>query len=384
MKKILLTLCCSLVLIFTVPAQWTQLTTGLTGELEAVHMHDVNTIIVGTAVGISTSTDAGTTWNNILLGEITSLSFVSSTTGYAAGDNGVVYKTADGGFTWNLLTTGTSTKLRALHFYNENIGAAAGESGVIIVTNNGGATWTSPSSGTSVRLMSVFFNTSTTGYIGGRDGVLRKTTDSGNTWTTVNAGLTEDISSIFFVDANTGFMAEEEILRKTTDGGNTWNPLTTGNANEINDIYFLSSNEGYAVGAFGTILKTLDGGATWNPENSPTINELESVHFYNPDNGFAVGNLGTVLKFYTATGVDERNTSEFKLFPNPSRDYFIIKSEKQGPVVVEITDIIGKSMAVINTQFNQNIRHGLKDSGFYIVKITAGNEKPVFKRLKVN
>lgn len=384
MKNLLLMLCCKLVMVLTVSAQWTQIGTGMTGELEAVHMLNANTVIVATGVGISTSNDGGSTWVNTPLGEITSLSFVSSTIGYAAGDNGVVYKTTDGGNTWNLLNTGTTTKMRAVHFYNENIGAAVGELGAIIVTANGGTSWNSVSSGTSVRLMSVFFNTATTGFAGGRDGVLRKTTDGGNTWTAVNAGLSDDITSIFFVDANTGFMAEEENLLKTTDGGNTWTPLVTGNANEINDIYFLNHNEGYVVGAFGTIFKTLDGGATWNAENSPTINELEGVHFYNPDNGFAVGNLGTVLKFSTTTGIPDLKASEYNLYPNPSSDYFIIKSEKQGLVKVEIMDILGKRMAMIETTLNQTVKHGLKEPGIYMVKLTTGNDKPVFKRLKVN
>lgn len=368
----------------TVFCQWSQLTTSLTGEIEAVHLHDVNTIIVATGTGIATSVNGGTSWNSIPLGEITDLSFVSNSIGYASGDNGVVYKTTDGGFNWTLLQTGTTTKMRSVHFYNENIGAAAGESGAIIVTNDGGATWSTPSSGTSVRLLTVFFSSASTGFIGGRDGVLLKTTDSGNTWTTVNAGLSNDVSSVFFVDASTGFMAEEEIMYKTTDGGNTWNSIPTGNNNEINAIYFLNNNEGYAVGDLGTIIKTLDGGNTWNPENSPTINELDGVHFYNGDNGFAVGDLGTILKFSTTTGLVELNSSRVALYPNPSRDYFIIQSDKQGKIEIEISDILGKRMAVINTEFNQIVRHGLKDAGIYIVKITAGNEKPVFKRLKVN
>src|SRR5690606_4301142 len=95
------------------------------------------------------SADGGETWNNALLIDSTehdfnALSMVSSTTGYAAGEDHIVYKTTDGGETWFAVTQPavSSTDLETIFFLDENTGYTFGGSGLGYKTTDGGSSWT--------------------------------------------------------------------------------------------------------------------------------------------------------------------------------------------------------------------------------------------------
>ena len=76
--------------------------------------------------------------------------FVDTQTGYAVGAHGSILKTADGGRSWRILTSGTSGSLQSVCFLTDQIGWVAGrdvipfagiDSGVLFFTDNGGETW---------------------------------------------------------------------------------------------------------------------------------------------------------------------------------------------------------------------------------------------------
>lgn len=70
---------------------------------------------------------------------INDMTFVSSDTGYAAANSGVIYKTTDGGFTWTTLSNGTLTaqNLNSVSFVDSTTGYFAGNSGALITYFNG-------------------------------------------------------------------------------------------------------------------------------------------------------------------------------------------------------------------------------------------------------
>ena len=76
--------------------------------------------------------------------------FVDANEGWAAGDDGVVWHTIDGGRNWERQPTGVRASLRAVHFLNpytgwvagrEELPFAGGSSGVLLFTKDGGLRW---------------------------------------------------------------------------------------------------------------------------------------------------------------------------------------------------------------------------------------------------
>src|SRR5437588_6310689 len=76
--------------------------------------------------------------------------FVDANEGWAAGDEGVVWHTIDGGQNWERQPTGVRASLRSVHFLNPYIGWIAGReerphgegsAGVLLFTRDGGMKW---------------------------------------------------------------------------------------------------------------------------------------------------------------------------------------------------------------------------------------------------
>jgi photosystem II stability/assembly factor-like uncharacterized protein len=66
------------------------------------------------------------------------ISAPSTNTIYVCGDGGVLFKSTNGGDTWNSFTGLTSRSLKAIFFFDVNHGFAVGDSGTILHTDNGG------------------------------------------------------------------------------------------------------------------------------------------------------------------------------------------------------------------------------------------------------
>ncbi len=75
--------------------------------------------------------------------------FIDAREGWAAGDDGVVWHSIDGGKEWERQSTGVRASLRSIHFLNAYVGWIAGReelpggqsAGVLLFTNNGGLKW---------------------------------------------------------------------------------------------------------------------------------------------------------------------------------------------------------------------------------------------------
>jgi len=88
------------------------------------------------------TTDGGLTWIITSLPEqIHSICFPGRLTGYAVGTEGAIYKTVDGGESWNPMVSGTSEYLTSVAFSNVNRGFALGYEGFVLTTADGGLTW---------------------------------------------------------------------------------------------------------------------------------------------------------------------------------------------------------------------------------------------------
>ena len=83
--------------------------------------------------------DGGENWaeNNLSPKTLTDITFIGSELGWMVGEGGEIYKTVDGGTTWNHIDNPvTSVGLKAVSFCNEKYGWAAGKLGTVIKIDN--------------------------------------------------------------------------------------------------------------------------------------------------------------------------------------------------------------------------------------------------------
>jgi hypothetical protein len=267
----------------------------ITGRTTSANFPTVNSLRGGT--NLIKSTDAGGSWaaSNAGLGNLTvsALAVVPSnpSTVYAAtsGGNGI-YKSADGGATWNPLSTGFSSA-SALVIDPQNsstIYAAVNQTFFgVIKSTDGGASWTQVKNGLSgggINALAIDPSTPATVYAGTFGGVF-KTTNGGTSWAQANNGLNFfGVFSIVVDPSNPSTVyasAGGGGVFKTTNGGTSWVQMKTGLTNTtVRSISIDPTNPSvlHAATFGGGVFKTTDGAASWSPSNTgltnPNVNIL--------------------------------------------------------------------------------------------------------------
>lgn len=203
---------------------------------------------------------------------------------------------------WNLVPSGTTKKLRDVHFPTNTIGYIVGDSGMVLKTTNAGASWTTVHSNSVIgSCNSVFFTSADTGYIASGD--LYKTVNGGATWTLAIDAPDDQIWEVYFVNKNLGFASGTQLYR-TANAGSVWTGTTLGNI--FSSIDFVNDSVGYFVG--GTTMmeakyRTTNGGLTYSLlGTNPTATILEDVHFLNDSTGYICGWYGGFLGKTTDRG----------------------------------------------------------------------------------
>ncbi|MBS1495055.1 MAG: T9SS type A sorting domain-containing protein [Bacteroidetes bacterium] len=230
---------------------------------------------------------------------LSSVNFLSATTGLAVGSNGTIIKTTNGGTNWVTKTSLTANALTCVRFASATNAVAVGQFGIILLSTNAGETWTSQTTGTN--LTHVNFPSALIGYAVGAAGTILKTTNGGANWTALTSGTTVNLTSAFFTTDLEGYVTGATgTIRKTTNGGTNWTALTSGVTGTLNSVSFVSTTLGWVCGAAGTMLNTLNGGTNWTTQSLGTVTaNITSVNFLNPSTGWATGQQGRIN--YTAT-----------------------------------------------------------------------------------
>lgn len=278
-------------------------------------------------------TSANAQWIRLNTGtdkDLYSVYFISAAKGYAAGEQGTVISTLNGGKDWEVQQSGTNNKLVSLCFTDSLRGYAVGEKGTFLRTADGGISWIQQSVGTEVSLNSVCFSDSLHGLIVGDAGTILHTEDGGETWVQQASGITNTLSSVCFADGNTAYITSnsedwntEGIVLKTLGAGVSWQILASGRDwlpvvpkglhFYMTSVCFTDSVNGCIVG-YGVegpqgpgdevalrrisdsfILITTDGGVTWT-ETEGYGSKLLAVQFLDPGKGYAVGDKGRIMR----------------------------------------------------------------------------------------
>ena len=229
-------------------------------------------------------------------GYYSAMSFVDRSNGWVVGDSGRIFKTTDGGSSWNPQQSGVNNFLHCVTFTNLSHGCIGGRDNSIGLTTNGGASWTwSHPPGESRRtFMAVSFAGDNTGWIVDNFGGILHTGDGGQSWTPQSSGITTALTSIHFLDDQVGSAtAVPRSVLHTTNGGGSWtvtdlDTLNYGATAVFDDIQFVNGSMGWIAlntGASNTyyhpnpMVATSDGGRTWTVQATPEGNLVSALAF---------------------------------------------------------------------------------------------------------
>ena len=239
--------------------------------------------------------DGGNNWKPMNLQTpqyLNDIYFINRDTGYAVGGS-KVFRTLDGGESWNSITNPALSSLYSVHFTDFNHGVVGGYRQTVMYTANGGQTWTiSQNSSSTVYYLDIKFPSPQIGYMCSSTGAVLKSINGGATWTASSGGSAQ-LANLFFTDVNTGWaVGNGGLIIHTTNGGVSWQVQPSGTTNYLNGVHFLDANRGVVVGSSGTYLITYDGGATWiNRTNGSTSNDYTDVFFTDDLHGYAVSGI---------------------------------------------------------------------------------------------
>lgn len=223
--------------------------------------------------GLIRTTDGGANWTHQILEEhyyFYDMQFVNSTTGWVTGAyyppgggaQYVILRTTDGGVSWIGHTSGVYVS--QLHFSNASKGYVLANWRELFKTADGGATYQTMNINTLDDLYDVFFIDGQIGWVAGRFGAIMKTTDGGDTWTKQNSGVITNLIRIHFTSSQTGWIAGSGgVLLRTSDGGATWKREDTGNSSSLNAVQTpvtgsMRPGEVWVAGAGGTVFNHYD------------------------------------------------------------------------------------------------------------------------------
>ena len=235
--------------------------------------------------------------------------FISRSTGWYGNGSGKLYRTGDGGETWDLVWEQAGTFIRALGFVDERNGFL-GNVGVgyapsvedptpLYRTRDGGATWT-PVEAQGIEAVggvcaidilpqrSIYAGEvrsipliHAAGRVGGPPTIMRSL-DGGESWSISDlrdtAGMILDVKfltpaiGLLCIATSTDLEQSNGAILRTTDGGQTWQIVyrSSRSLELCWKMSFPSAATGYATVqnnsndvADQVILKTTDGGASW-------------------------------------------------------------------------------------------------------------------------
>lgn len=201
---------------------------------------------------------------------LTSLSFIDDKQGWAAGHDGVIVHTTDGGESWTLQREDLAgdKPLFAIRFNDAKNGFAVGLFGNAVQTNDGGAHWSALTieSGevTDHHLYGIFGDANSALYVAGEAGLVYRSADRGLTWTTIQTSNPGSFwAGLQLKDGNLLMVGQRGHIFNSIDQGTTWTEVPSGTQQSLTNVVQQSNGDVLVVGLAGTTLRSTDAGKTF-------------------------------------------------------------------------------------------------------------------------
>ena len=193
----------------------------------------------------------------------------------AAGAAGDIFKSTDGGVTWDLQLSAASDALNCIRFASVDVGLCVGDTNEIQYTDDSGLHWTTitgPVAQNAADCLTCAIINENSWYVGYDDGELWYTADGGTNWSQLALGLPAAGHTISAIN-DMGHVGEH-IIWLAIHGND--------GANEV-----------------GFVARSVTGGSTgsWEYSQAPTDcatgNGFEAIHVCGVNQAFAVGCIET-------------------------------------------------------------------------------------------
>ena len=364
------------------------------------------------------TTNGGDNWNIIFrqptntVGGFNRVQFLNTNTGFACGN--FFWKTTNSGLNWfNVNTSGIFPQ--SMYVLNEDTIWLTDDEGLVggvFRTTNGGSSWQQQLYLGNQNPTNIYFYNKDIGFVA--ENVLYKTTNSGLNWLQIPGG---GFGDMHFINATTGWKCYGP-MQKTTDGGNSWQTLPLPPKSDtlpLSRVYNFSNVNADtiwgvgSVGVFGSIARALiylttNGGASWRyqlPDTSINIFQYFHIQFLNKSIGWAYGAFkgvhtvtGGDTTFYT--GIVRRVSTipqDFILhqnYPNPFNPRTIIPFSLKKAAFVKLTayDITGKEVQRLVEgkyeagEYEVDFMGKFSASGVYFYRLFIDTEKKMFSDSK--
>lgn len=239
--------------------------------------------------------------------------FINSLSGWVVGQDQIVLHTADGGATWNQLGYTGSEHYFSVYFNDENNGylaGAAGNNGVIKSTVDGGLTWDIEII-PAHRMNALCFVREHTIWAVGDEGAIFYKADAESDWIIQDCGSTKKLNSVSAINPNQVWVTGEDgIIYHSDNHGTDWLPESSSVSVNLHSIHILDGESAWAVGDGGSLVHTLNGGGSWASQHKagPT-GILRDISFMYPELGLVVGDSGVIYSSLDGGEIWQEDTS---------------------------------------------------------------------------
>ncbi len=269
-----------------------------------------------------------------VLAKLNAVHFIDRQSGWAAGNNGVLLATEDGGEKWSRVALPEYERKEPLldiwrfdaerglllgeyDLYDRRPEIEPGKRIFLLRSEDRGGRWQSgelgrppvkagrktdkekndpPEGYPDPLLLRMSFAGKQVGWAVGELGAIQMTKDGGATWQMQFASAMRIFYDVSAVDEKQAWIAGAGgILLRTTDGGTSWHEQRYEPNQTLRAIHFADANRGWAAGNNGLILATTNGGLRWQKQDSATTQTLHDIFFINPKEGWAAGERGILL-----------------------------------------------------------------------------------------
>lgn len=184
-------------------ATWSSVSTGLTSSVNDIKSIPGAVFACDASGKLAKSTDQGASWTLIPTGStgFQEMYWWDINNGIIIGTNSVALKTTNGGATWQNNPIPVSAFLKDVDFDGPNVGVVVGQnsstfSGIIYKTLDGGLSWNALTPPASQNYNAVEMLSSTNYIAVSGDGFLSETTDGGTSFSTFNIQTSNTITDI--------------------------------------------------------------------------------------------------------------------------------------------------------------------------------------------